>query len=59
MRAGDGDISMSGLYYVICNFYTECGGMFWLEARWGLVVNIEFEVSWCAGIVKRRVSLPS
>ena len=59
MRARDGEISTSGLCCVISNFYVECGGMLWLQARQGLVASIEFEVSWCAGIVKRRVLLPS
>ena len=52
VRASDGEISTSGLSCVIVNFYVQCGGVFWLEARWGLVASIEFEVG-----VKRRVPL--
>ena len=33
--------------------------MLCLEARYGLVASIEFEVSCCVGTVKRLVSLPS
>jgi len=29
-----------GFCCIIINFYVECGGMFWLEARWGLVASI-------------------
>ena len=59
MRARDGEISTYGLYCVICYFYIECGGVLCLEVQESLVATIEFEVSWCAGIVKRRVLLPS
>ena len=59
VRARVGEISTSRLYRIICDFYIECGGVFWLEARYGLVASIEFEVSCCAGIVKRRVPFPS
>jgi hypothetical protein len=33
VRARDGEISTSGLCCVISNFYVECGGMLWLQAR--------------------------
>jgi hypothetical protein len=42
VRARDGEISTSGLSRVIINFYVECDGMLWLEARLGLVASIEF-----------------
>jgi len=32
VRARDGEISKSGFYCVICNFYIECGGVGWLQA---------------------------
>ena len=33
VRARDGEISTSGLCWVISNFYVECAGMLWREAR--------------------------
>ena len=33
MRARDGEITTSGFCCVIINFYIECGGTLWLEAR--------------------------
>ena len=55
MRARDGEISTSGLCCIIINFCVECGGVLWLEARYGPVASIEIEV----GIVKRCVPLSS
>ena len=57
MRAHGGEISTSELCCVMCDFCIECGGLFRLEARRGLGASIEFQVSWCAGIVKMPVSL--
>ena len=59
VRALDEEISTSGLCCVISYFCVECGSMLWLEARYCLVVSIEFDISWCAGIVKRRNTLPN
>ena len=63
MRARDEEISTSGFYCVIINFYVECGGMLWLEHTTALNIVVNYYATkhgrrdlsiTCAHIIYRR-----